>query len=109
MPYFEAGQHTLFSDARFFMSNDGYFGGNAGLGYRYRLPEGNRFVGASVWYDLDDTTSELFQQLGISLESCGSLWDVRTNLYFPIGNSEKDYRIAVQDQSDHGHGRPELR
>ena len=98
MPYMELDQHTLFSDARLFMSNDGYFGGNVGFGYRYRVPEGNRFLGASFWYDLDDTTGEMFHQLGVSLESCGSLWDVRTNLYIPIGDYEKDYGIAVQDQ-----------
>ncbi len=98
MPYFEVDQHTLFGDARLFMSNDGYFGGNVGVGYRYRLPEGNRFLGASFWYDIDDTTSEMYHQLGVSLESCGSFWDVRSNLYLPIGDYEKDYGITVQDQ-----------
>ena len=98
MPYLELDQHTLFSDARMFMSNDGYFGGNVGFGYRYRVPERNRFLGASFWYDLDDTTGEMFHQLGVSLESCGSLWDVRTNLYIPIGDYEKDYGIAVRNQ-----------
>lgn len=98
MPYSEVDQHTLFGDARVFMTNDCYFGGNVGLGYRYRLPEGNRFVGASLWYDLDDTTGEMFHQLGVGLESCGSLWDVRANFYFPIGDFEKDYHLAVQDQ-----------
>ncbi len=98
MPYLEIDQHTLFSDARLFMSNDGYFGGNVGFGYRYRLPEKNRFLGASLWYDLDDTTGEMFHQLGVSLESCGSLWDVRANAYLPIGDYEKDYSIAVRNQ-----------
>lgn len=98
MPYIDLDQHTLFTDARLFMSTEGYFGGNVGFGYRYRVPEGNRFLGASFWYDLDDTTSEAFHQLGISLESCGSLWDVRTNLYIPIGDYEKDYCMSVQDQ-----------
>ena len=98
MPYLEMDQYTLFSDVRFFMSDDGYFGGNVGFGYRYRVPEGNRFVGASFWYDLDDTTSEMYHQLGVSLESCGSLWDVRTNLYLPIGDYEQDYGIGVRDQ-----------
>ncbi len=98
MPYFQVDQHTLFSDARLFMSNEGYFGGNVGFGYRYRLPEKNRFLGASLWYDLDDTTGEMFHQLGVSLESCGSLWDVRSNIYIPIGDYEKNYRLTVQDQ-----------
>lgn len=102
MPYLDLDQITLFGDTRFFMSNDGYFGGNVGFGYRYRMPEGNRFIGASFWYDLDDTTGEMFHQLGVSLESCGSLWDVRTNIYFPIGDFEKDYRIAVHDQQFDG-------
>ena len=98
MPYLDLDQVTLFADTRFFMSNDGYCGGNVGFGYRYRTPEADRFVGASFWYDIDDTTGELFHQLGVSLESCGSLWDVRTNLYFPIGDFEKDYQVSVYDR-----------
>lgn len=97
MPYRQVGEHTLFADTRFFMSNDGYFGGNVGLGYRYLLPGETQFLGASLWYDLDDTTSEIFQQLGVSLEACTTLWDVRTNLYFPVGDCGKDYSIAVRD------------
>ncbi|MHB8897256.1 MAG: right-handed parallel beta-helix repeat-containing protein [Thermoguttaceae bacterium] len=98
LPYVQVGPNTLFNDTRFFMTDQGYFGGNVGFGYRYLVPEKNRFLGASLWYDLDDSTGEMFHQLGVSLESCGSLWDVRSNLYFPIGDFEKDYRIEVQDQ-----------
>ncbi len=98
MPYRQVGEHTLFADTRFFMSDDGYFGGNVGVGYRYLLPGETQFLGASLWYDVDDTTSEIFQQLGISLEVCTTLWDVRSNLYFPTGDCGKDYNIALRDQ-----------
>ena len=98
LPYLEANQHTVFSDIRFFMSNDGLFGGNVGLGYRYRAPVSDRIFGASFWYDCDDTTGELFHQVGVSLETYGSDWDLRSNLYVPIGDTEQDYGISVQNQ-----------
>ena len=98
LPYAEAGQHTLFADLRFFMSDDGFFGGNAGFGYRFGMPAWNRFFGASLWYDADDTTGEVFHQIGLSLETYGAFWDFRSNLYFPVGDDERQYQLGVQNQ-----------
>ena len=98
LPYLEADQHTVFSDIRFFVSDDGLFGGNAGFGYRYRLLDSDRFIGGSLWYDLDDTTGQLFHQIGLSLETYGSNWDFRTNFYLPVGKNEHEYGIAVINQ-----------
>jgi len=98
LPYAEAGQHTLFADLRFFMSDEGLFGGNAGFGYRFGMPAWNRFFGASLWYDADDTTGEMFHQVGLSLETYGAFWDFRSNLYFPVGDDERQYQLGVQNQ-----------
>ena len=98
LPYLEADQHTLFSDMRFFVSDEGLIGGNAGFGYRYRLLDSDRFIGGSLWYDLDDTTGQLFHQIGLSLETYGSNWDFRTNFYLPVGKNEHDYGLAVVNQ-----------
>lgn len=98
LPYAEAGQHTLFADLRFFMSDEGLFGGNAGFGYRFGMPEWNRFFGASLWYDADDTTGQMFHQIGLSLETYGSYWDLRSNLYFPVGDGEHQFQLGVQNQ-----------
>jgi hypothetical protein len=98
LPFVQADRHTLFSDLRLFMSNEALFGGNIGFGYRFEVPEQNRFYGASIWYDLDDTTGDLFHQIGLSLETYGTHWDLRSNFYFPIADQEKDSGLAVQNQ-----------
>ena len=98
LPYVESGQKTLFSDLRFFVSDEGLLGGNLGLGYRYRLLDSDRFIGGSLWFDIDDTTGQLYHQLGLSLETYGSNWDFRSNFYLPVGCSEQDYEIAVRNQ-----------
>lgn len=98
LPYATADEHALFGDFRLFTSNDGLLGGNFGVGYRYCLPDSDRFLGGSVWYDVDDTTGKLFNQIGLSLETCGARWDARTNLYFPLGGDEKDFAFTVENQ-----------
>ncbi len=98
LPFLEADGHTIFADTRFFASNQGLFGGNLGVGYRFGLPDLNRFFGASVWYDTDQTTGELFHQMGLSIETYGTYWDVRSNVYFPIVDDEKDFQLSVQNQ-----------
>ncbi len=98
LPYIEADQVTLFSDVRFFVSDEGLFGGNVGFGYRYRLFDTDRFVGGSFWYDIDDTTGQLFHQIGLGFETYGSNWDFRSNFYLPVGITEQDFQIAVTNQ-----------
>ena len=97
VPYVEADEHTLFGDFRVFVSNDSLFGGNVGLGYRYGVPHWDRYFGASLWYDLDETTGELFQQIGLSLETYGTFWDFRSNFYLPISHDQKTYHLTVQN------------
>lgn len=98
LPFLEADGHTIFADARFFASNQGLFGGNLGVGYRFGLPDLDRFFGASFWYDADQTTGELFHQMGLSFETYGTYWDVRSNVYFPIADEEKDFLFSAQNQ-----------
>jgi hypothetical protein len=98
LPYTTANEHTLFSDLRLFSVEGGALGGNFGFGYRRSMAGSGRFLGASVWYDFDDSTGELFNQLGVSLESCGAVWDARANLYFPVGDDEKTYGLGVLNQ-----------
>ncbi len=77
----------LFGDARLFSTFQGQFGGNVGVGGRFRMSRVGRIFGGSFWYDADDSLETLFQQLGLSLETYGDVIDARTNLYFPIGTS----------------------
>lgn len=90
-PYAVEGDHFLFGDFRGFVSNYGQFGGNFGLGYRY-LNEGMMsWYGGSLWYDVDDSTGELFHQVGLSLDAVIESWEVRSNLYLPVGDTQKAF------------------
>lgn len=91
MPYLLEDEHFFFSDWRGFVSNEAEFGGNVGLGYRY-LDEGMMaWYGGSVWYDIDNTTGELFHQVGFGLEAAIEIFELRTNFYLPVGDTEKQF------------------
>jgi len=96
-PYLLADDHLIFGDMRGFVSNIGQFGGNVGVGYRYWVDDWERVLGASFWYDADDTTKQLYHQLGLSLETYGRMWDFRTNLYWPIGDTEKIFNVEAKN------------
>ncbi|MEI8018930.1 MAG: inverse autotransporter beta domain-containing protein [Schlesneria sp.] len=88
MPYMLSDEHFVFADVRGFESTRSRFGGNAGLGYRHLRDDWNAWGGASVWYDADDTTSKLFQQIGLSFEGLIDRYELRSNVYLPISNSQ---------------------
>ena len=91
MPFAIGDDQMLFADFRLFMTDDTRFGGNAGLGFRHRVDSWDRVFGAGLWYDVDDTSGELFHQMALGLETYGNHWDFRTNVYFPIDN-ESDFQ-----------------
>jgi len=95
MPYLLEDEHFFFSDIRGFVSNEAEFGGNAGLGYRY-LDEGMMsWYGANVFYDVDNTTGELFHQIGFGLEAAIEVFELRTNFYLPVGDTEKQFSAGT--------------
>ncbi|MEZ6048663.1 MAG: inverse autotransporter beta domain-containing protein [Planctomycetaceae bacterium] len=53
---------------RFFLDNDLQYGGNLGLGYRQEVSH-QTVVGMNLFYDLDETTEDMFHQLGFGLEA----------------------------------------
>jgi hypothetical protein len=89
MPYRLFDNDMWFGSARFFPNDKGRLGGNAGLGYRYFDDTITRVIGGSLWYDLDDTSRATFQQVGLSLETYGEMWDARANLYLPVGDNSE--------------------
>lgn len=91
VPFALDGNNMIFGDVRFFLDNQALFGGNAGVGYRQWVPDWQRVLGASLWYDFDQTSGNTFHQGGLSLESNGPLCDMRINGYLPLGDTEKDY------------------
>ncbi len=88
-PYVMDGNFMLFGDGRLFVDLQGQFGGNVGLGARFRESRVSRVYGASLWYDADNRLDTLFHGLGLSLETYGDLVDGRLNLYTPVGDTEK--------------------
>ena len=89
-PYAILGSHTMFGDFRGFVTNAGELGTNLGLGYRFLEPYEVAYFGVSGWYDADQTTGDLFQQLGLNLEARTELGALTSNFYFPIGDTEQE-------------------
>jgi hypothetical protein len=94
-PYIYSDEALFFSDVRFFPTNNGTFGGNAGLGYRFYNNSLDTLFGASVWYDADDTRRLYFQQAGVSLEAYHSLFDWRSNVYIPFGSTSRTSFLGI--------------
>jgi hypothetical protein len=98
-PYMIYDESLFFSDLRVFPTNNGTVGGNAGFGYRYYSEGLDRVFGASGWYDGDNTRNFLLQQLGLSLESYAGPFDVRSNLYYPIGPTTRQNSLFAVNGS----------
>lgn len=104
MPMIPLDNAAIFSDWRLFIDNHGEVGGNVGLGYRQWVEEINHVVGASFWYDGDNTTTEYFNQLGLSFEVMGDDWDSFLNLYLPVGDDTRDFSIRNTNSRFDGTG-----
>lgn len=88
MPYLLTDEHFVFADARGFVTNRSEGGGNFGLGYRRLMDNWNAWGGASVWYDADQSTGKMFQQIGLSFEGLINQWEFRSNVYLPLTSSQ---------------------
>jgi hypothetical protein len=104
MPMIPLDNAALFTDWRLFVDNHGEIGANLGLGYRQWVEELNHVVGASVWYDGDNTSTEYFSQLGLSLELMGDDWDSFVNFYLPVGDDTKDFSVRNTNSRFSGGG-----
>lgn len=94
MPYFFLNEGMLFGDFRGFRSVQDGFGANVGVGYRQYLPKWDRIIGANFYYDYDNTSGQLFRQVGFGLETLGPLWDMRANAYFPVTETRKELSLS---------------
>jgi Inverse autotransporter, beta-domain len=88
MPYLLTDEHFIFADVRGFVTNQSRAGGNFGLGYRRLIDEWNAWAGASVWYDADQSTGKMFQQVSLSFEGLIQQFEVRSNVYLPTSSSQ---------------------
>lgn len=98
LPYILLDEHFIFSDLRGFVTNDGRIGGNLGTGYRYLDTSLGGWYGASLWYDIDNTTTKLFQQMGLSAEAVFPRFELRSNFYLPVTGRETILSDQVSNQ-----------
>lgn len=98
-PYLLRDNTMLFSDLRFYPTNDFRYGGNLGLGVRHYSSGLDRIFGVSGWYDADNSRNVYFQQIGLSLETYGQILDLRSNLYLPVGPTTRQSSLTLIDGS----------
>src|SRR5436190_8958000 len=49
------------------------------------------WYGGSLWYDIDNTTGQLFHQVGFGLEAAIEMFELRSNFYLPVSDTEKQF------------------
>lgn len=94
-PYAFFEETYLFGDARLYIANNGNMGGTAGVGIRQYLPGPNSVLGAAFYYDRDDTRGVSFEQLSFGTELFTEFVDIRGNMYFPFGVTQKILGVDV--------------
>ncbi|MFP4099850.1 right-handed parallel beta-helix repeat-containing protein [Coleofasciculus sp.] len=84
------GKNLTFLEGRLFLDNDdANLGGNLILGYRTYSVHSHRIWGGYMSYDNRHTGHNTFNQLGLGIESLGTVWDFRVNGYLPIGDTRQ--------------------
>jgi hypothetical protein len=88
VPYWDNGTSFLFVDGRGHIFDNGKWAANGGLGLRYLIDNWNMFFGINAYYDFRQAEHRgNFHQVGGGVEFLGKVWDVRGNLYWPVGST----------------------
>ncbi len=98
VPYFFEENAMLFADGRGLVGYDGRGGANAGVGWRYYMPQYDRYVGLNTYYDFDASHARSYNQIGLGFESIGRYFDLILNGYVPIGNDTNLLSTALIGQ-----------
>jgi len=98
-PFMFVENTYLFGDGRLFLTNDGRMGGSAGLGVRQYFPRNDFVLGASGWYDEDNSRGTAFKQLGLSLELFSQWMDIRSNYYTGVGPTTQTLGTSIVPNS----------
>ena len=89
-----------FLDLRGHVFNNGKMAANAGLGFRGI--SGCRTYGLNAYYDYRNTKRLHYNQVGVGLETLGTLWDFRINGYLPVGRKmTSPYNVQFGSFSGH--------
>jgi len=84
IPLYELdGSNLLFCDLQPMVYNDGNWGSNLGLGFRWFSPTFERVFGVYGYYDYRETDYHRFQQGTLGFDSLGTWLDARANVYLP--------------------------
>ena len=100
VPYTIVNNTMLLSDLRLYRTNGSRTGGSAGIGVRQYLPQWNKVLGATGFYDSDDSREQKFQQLSLALELLGENFDLRANGYMPIDDTVQITGTRIQAGSE---------
>ena len=91
------GRDVTFLEGRLLLDNDANLGSNAILGHRVYSPQDNRLYGGYLAYDTRDTGNKFFQQIGFGFETLGDWWDLRANVYLPVGDRNQQVDVDIVD------------
>ncbi|HEY9880705.1 MAG TPA: right-handed parallel beta-helix repeat-containing protein [Leptolyngbyaceae cyanobacterium] len=72
----------------------GQLGGNLLLGYRAFNPGNQRVLGGYLGLDAQGASQNTFYQLGAGFESLGADWELRGNVYLPVGNTDTGQQLS---------------
>jgi hypothetical protein len=103
MPYLLFDPHFVFADVRLFVSTEGRVGGNLGGGYRFLDEQRGAWYGINGWIDVDQTSGEVFPQLGLGLEAAWSILEGRSNFYLPVGTRDQVLETSALNTRYSGH------
>jgi trimeric autotransporter adhesin len=97
------GSNLLFCDLQPMIYNDGNWGSNLGLGYRWYSPAFDRVFGLYGYFDYRETTYHRFRQGTLGFDSLGNWIDARGNMYLPDGEQKSLPAEAVAPPHFQGH------
>jgi len=80
------GQHLWFLQGQARLDTAGVLGSNVQLGYRTLGPDQARLNGGYVGFDTQDYDGGSFYQLAAGVEQGWAGWELRGNLYWPVGD-----------------------
>ena len=88
------GKDITFLEGRMLLDNDANLGSNFLIGHRAYNSNDKRIYGGYIGYDTRDTGQKFFQQIGLGFETLGEIWDIRTNVYIPVGDTRQQVDLA---------------
>ncbi len=105
-PFVYVDDLVLFGEGRLNVGNNGRVAGNLGAGARYYFDRTNSIIGASGWWDIDESRGPKFQQWGVSGEFLSEYLDIRGNWYNPTGETFQIVDQRFEAGSQHFIDRP---